>query len=141
MDTNFRGFPTVWAVLATLGLAVSYGVFGASMVAVRLVDEPQIARASATDGQRIGRRAALRVSASRGIVGGGLLRRSTPSPILHDGLRLRGTVVTPITPNDQFYCVTKNVVDECGSRLGLRIDGLVENSYLRLRRDRRDAQH
>ena len=29
----------------------------------------------------------------------------------YDGLQYKGREVQPITPNDQFYCVTKNVVD------------------------------
>ncbi|PYL83182.1 MAG: molybdopterin-binding oxidoreductase, partial [Verrucomicrobia bacterium] len=47
----------------------------------------------------------------------------------YDGLQYKGRIVQPITPNDQFYCVTKNVVDpRVNVQLWhLEIDGLVEN--------------
>jgi DMSO/TMAO reductase YedYZ molybdopterin-dependent catalytic subunit len=48
------------------------------------------------------------LAASTGGLGAELYRRSTFS---YDGLRLTGPGITPITPNDAFYTVTKNVVD------------------------------
>ena len=32
----------------------------------------------------------------------------------YDGTQYKGSIVQPITPNDLFYCVTKNVVDPNG---------------------------
>src|SRR5207249_7410284 len=47
----------------------------------------------------------------------------------YDGTQYKGGVVQPITPNDLFYCVTKNVIDP---RVDvdlwhLEIGGLVQN--------------
>jgi DMSO/TMAO reductase YedYZ molybdopterin-dependent catalytic subunit len=45
--------------------------------------------------------------------GGGLLLRRfyQLATFSYDGTQYKGRIVQPITPNDQFYCVTKNVVD------------------------------
>jgi DMSO/TMAO reductase YedYZ molybdopterin-dependent catalytic subunit len=48
------------------------------------------------------------------VAGGGaeLLRKLyRVATFSYDGLQYKGRTVQPITPNDQFYCVTKNVVD------------------------------
>src|SRR5260370_7962658 len=47
----------------------------------------------------------------------------------YDGTEYKGPIVQPITPNDLFYCVTKNVIDP---RVNvdlwhLEIGGLVQN--------------
>ena len=46
----------------------------------------------------------------------------------YDGTQYKGRVVQPITPNDQFYCVTKNVIDpKVNARLWrLEVTGLVQ---------------
>ncbi|WP_300009093.1 molybdopterin-dependent oxidoreductase [Pseudonocardia sp.] len=48
------------------------------------------------------------LAASTGALGTALYDRST---FPYDGLRVTGPGITPITPNDAFYTVTKNVVD------------------------------
>jgi DMSO/TMAO reductase YedYZ molybdopterin-dependent catalytic subunit len=66
------------------------------------------------------------------IAGGGaavlrkLYRAATFS---YDGTQYKGRIVEPITPNDQFYCVTKNVIDpRVNVKLWhLEITGLVAN--------------
>ena len=47
----------------------------------------------------------------------------------YDGTQYKGRIVEPITPNDLFYCVTKNVVDpRVDVRLWhLEVNGLVRN--------------
>jgi DMSO/TMAO reductase YedYZ molybdopterin-dependent catalytic subunit len=47
----------------------------------------------------------------------------------YDGTQYKGSGVQPITPNDLFYCVTKNVIDpEVDDSLWhLEVDGLVQN--------------
>jgi len=47
----------------------------------------------------------------------------------YDGIQYKGRIVQPITPNDLFYCVTKNVIDP---RVNvdlwhLEVNGLVQN--------------
>ena len=46
----------------------------------------------------------------------------------YDGTQYKGEIVKPITPNEQFYCVTKNVVDPVveAARWRLEITGLVK---------------
>src|SRR5438105_15965260 len=62
----------------------------------------------------IGRRAFVLGAIGLAAAGGGvalgrkLYRAATFS---YDGTQYKGPIVQPITPNDLFYCVTKNVVD------------------------------
>ncbi len=80
----------------------------------------------------IGRRAFLLSTIGVAAVGGGaalarkLYRAATFS---YDGTQYKGSVVQPITPNDSFYCVTKNVVDPKVNLdvWHLEIGGLVQN--------------
>src|SRR5207249_2302376 len=48
----------------------------------------------------------------------------------YDGTQYKGRIVQPITPNELFYCVTKNVVDpKVNADLWhLELNGLVQNS-------------
>ena len=48
----------------------------------------------------------------------------------YDGTQYKGSIVQPITPNDLFYCVTKNVVDPKVNvdLWHLEIGGLVQNA-------------
>jgi DMSO/TMAO reductase YedYZ molybdopterin-dependent catalytic subunit len=80
----------------------------------------------------IGRRAFVLGTIGVAVAGGGvalarkLYRAATFS---YDGTQYKGSIVQPITPNDLFYCVTKNVIDP---RVDidlwhLEISGLVQN--------------
>src|SRR5205823_4078422 len=81
---------------------------------------------------RIGRRAVLLAGLGLVLAGGGaalvrkLYRVATFS---YDGTQYKGPMVQPITPNDQFYCVTKNVIDPRVdiSLWHLEVDGLVQS--------------
>ena len=81
----------------------------------------------------IGRRAFVLGTIGLAAAGGGaalarkLYRAATFS---YDGTQYKGSIVQPITPNDLFYCVTKNVIDP---RVNidlwhLEIGGLVQNA-------------
>ena len=78
----------------------------------------------------MGRRAFVLSALGILIAGGGaavvrkLFRAATFS---YDGTQYKGEIVRPITPNEQFYCVTKNVVDPVveAARWRLEITGLV----------------
>lgn len=81
----------------------------------------------------MGRRAFVLSSIGLAVAGGGvalarkLYRAATFS---YDGTQYKGSIVQPITPNDLFYCVTKNVIDP---RVDidlwhLEIGGLVQNA-------------
>jgi DMSO/TMAO reductase YedYZ molybdopterin-dependent catalytic subunit len=80
----------------------------------------------------IGRRAFVLATIGVAAVGGAaalarkLYRAATFS---YDGTQYKGSIVQPITPNDLFYCVTKNVIDPKVNIdvWHLEIDGLVQN--------------
>src|SRR5215831_18266993 len=80
----------------------------------------------------VGRRAFILGTIGVAAVGGGvalarkLYRAATFS---YDGTQYRGSLVQPITPNELFYCVTKNVVDPKVDvdLWHLEIVGLVQN--------------
>jgi DMSO/TMAO reductase YedYZ molybdopterin-dependent catalytic subunit len=81
----------------------------------------------------IGRRAFVLGTIGLATAGGGvaltrkLYRAATFS---YDGTQYKGSIVQPITPNDLFYCVTKNVVDPKVNIdvWHLEIGGLVQNA-------------
>ena len=81
----------------------------------------------------IGRRAFVLGAIGLAAAGGGgalarkLYRAATFS---YDGTQYKGSIVQPITPNDLFYCVTKNVVDPKVNIdvWHLEIGGLVQNA-------------
>jgi DMSO/TMAO reductase YedYZ molybdopterin-dependent catalytic subunit len=80
----------------------------------------------------MGRRAFVLGTLGLAVVGGGaalarkLYRAATFS---YDGTQYKGSIVQPITPNDLFYCVTKNVIDPKVNidLWHLEIGGLVQN--------------
>jgi DMSO/TMAO reductase YedYZ molybdopterin-dependent catalytic subunit len=80
----------------------------------------------------IGRRAFVLGTIGLAVAGGGaalarkLYRAATFS---YDGTQYKGSIVQPITPNDLFYCVTKNVIDPKVDVdvWHLEIGGLVQN--------------
>ena len=140
LATNFRGLPPSQARWVTVGgLLVAYGLYAAALVGVHaLVTRPEQRRAddeavvvAAPSGLTIGRRAAIAAGA------GGLLAipavklfRDLEADVTfsYDGRAYSGPGVQPITPNDQFYSVTKNVVDPdvTTTAWGLQVGGLVD---------------
>jgi len=66
------------------------------------------------------------LAAATGGLGTELYRRATFS---YDGTQLNGAGITPITPNDKFYTVTKNVIDPriSSANWNLTVDGAVTN--------------
>ena len=80
----------------------------------------------------MGRRAFVLGTIGLAAAGGGvalarkLYRAATFS---YDGTQYKGSIVQPITPNDLFYCVTKNVIDPKVNidLWHLEIGGLVQN--------------
>ena len=114
LDTSYRGLPGAAAAITTAAaLLVSYAVFGLATRAV--VRYATADRATVTlAGRRISRRVML-----LGGAGGALALATTGvvtwlyqgATFFYDGLRYSGPDVRPITPNDRFYTVTKNVID------------------------------
>ncbi len=135
LGTNYRGLPIDAARLVTLiGLALCFFVFERTLVAgfhflVRATSENKDREFSPA----IGRRALILGGLGMLIAGGsaGLIRKLyRAATFSYDGLQYKGRIVQPITPNESFYCVTKNVVDP---RVNvdlwhLEVTGLVQNS-------------
>src|ERR1700682_2974202 len=114
LGTSYRGLPIDAARLVTLvGFALSVIVFERTLV----LGFQFLTSARTTSDEftpRIGRRAFVLgtlgvVIAGGGVALGGKLYRG--AHISYDGTQYKGRIVQPITPNDLFYCVTKNVVD------------------------------
>src|SRR5438128_279162 len=134
LGTSYLGLPIDVARLVTLvGFALCVFVFERTLVA----GFHFLARAKPKSEDRefspaIGRRALILGGLGVAVAGGGagliqkLYRAATFS---YDGTQYKGRVVQAITPNDLFYCVTKNVVDP---RVNLdlwhlEVNGLVQN--------------
>ncbi|MHA6780194.1 molybdopterin-dependent oxidoreductase [Pseudonocardia saturnea] len=133
LSTSYTGFPLVPARLVTIAtMAVGFALLGVGIGVVLSVlgtfaPAPERELVAAGGGPTsppppppgaVGRRALLGgvgvgvVGAGLAVASGGLgtelYRRATFS---YDGLRLGGPEITPITPIEKFYTVTKNVVD------------------------------
>jgi DMSO/TMAO reductase YedYZ molybdopterin-dependent catalytic subunit len=124
LASNYRGVPPGPARLGSaLGLLLSFAAYGGVVVLVhRALGSPRPERATSSDeGTRgvppvtrrtllVGGVAVLLAAASGGLIRS-LYRRATIGAFGYDGLRVRGPHTDPITPNDLFYVVTKNIVD------------------------------
>src|SRR6266571_7720576 len=132
--TSYVGLPIAPARLVTLvGFALCVFVFERTLVlGFQFLTRPTIQREDREFSPAIGRRAFLLSAMGVAAAGGGvalarkLYRAATFS---YDGTQYKGRVVQPITPNDLFYCVTKNVIDP---RINvdlwhLEVNGLVQN--------------
>lgn len=134
LDTHYKGLPPTRAALATaLGLLVSFASYGVALVL--------LSRAAARGGALGGAGSIGVVSGRRLALVGGLgafaftlanlwlLRRFFKIATFgYDGQQYLGTNVQPITPNESFYTVTKNVVDPRVNKnlWRLEVTGLVE---------------
>jgi DMSO/TMAO reductase YedYZ molybdopterin-dependent catalytic subunit len=155
LDSNYLGLASPWARTTTaLGLGLDVAAFAVTLAIVHdrlgtgapapapearpparraLVRTRPSTEEDATAGPRFGRRAVLAggvgllaAAASAGMADV-LYRRATFGAFGYDGLMVRGPHTQPITPNDEFYCVTKNLIDPSvsASVWRLRISGLV----------------
>jgi DMSO/TMAO reductase YedYZ molybdopterin-dependent catalytic subunit len=136
LGTHYGGLPIDAARLVTLlGLALCFLIFERTLVlgfdyltASRRIPEDLANEYS----PHVGRRAFLFGTMGLLLAGGGaaigrkLFRIATFS---YDGTQYKGAGVQPITPNEQFYCVTKNVVDPRVDEglWHLEVTGLVQN--------------
>jgi DMSO/TMAO reductase YedYZ molybdopterin-dependent catalytic subunit len=133
LGTHYFGLPINRATLVTLaGLLAAFAVFERVLVLVfHFLTRPP-AEATVTEfSPSIGRRALIAGGITLLAAGGGglLLRRLyRMATFSYDGTQYKGRIVQPITPNEQFYCVTKNVVDPWvyAKLWRLEVAGLVE---------------
>jgi DMSO/TMAO reductase YedYZ molybdopterin-dependent catalytic subunit len=116
LGTHYHGLPINRAIIVTLvGLFVAFVIFERTLVLVfRYLTGARVQINDKEFSPPIGRRALIAGGIAVLAGGGGaeLLRRLYHvATFSYDGTQYKGRVVQPITPNDQFYCVTKNVVD------------------------------
>ncbi len=145
LGTSYIGLPIQVARLVTLiGFAMCVLLFERTLVAsFRFLmagmagwsprgDTPQRDLLTKEFTPNMGRRAFVLGTIGLAAAGGGaalarkLYRAATFS---YDGTQYKGNIVQPITPNDLFYCVTKNVIDPKVNIdvWHLEIGGLVQN--------------
>src|SRR5205085_1084071 len=134
LGTSYIGLPIASGGAVTLiGFALSVLVFERTLVAgFHFLTRPKAESAGNEFTPSIGRRALILGGLGVLIAGGGvailrkLYRAATFS---YDGTQYKGRIVQPITPNDLFYCVTKNVFDpRVDVHLWhLEVNGLVQN--------------
>src|SRR6266487_3145121 len=135
LGTSYMGLPTGAALLVTLvGFALCVFVFERTLVVgFRFLVQGRIGNRDYEFSPAMGRRAFVLGAIGAAVTGGGialarkLYRAATFS---YDGTQYKGRIVQPITPNELFYCVTKNVVDP---RVDvdlwhLEVGGLVKNA-------------
>jgi DMSO/TMAO reductase YedYZ molybdopterin-dependent catalytic subunit len=134
LGTHYFGLPIGRATVVTLlGLTTAFVFFERSLVlGFRFLTRPTMRINEQEFSPPMGRRALLFGGLGILFAGGGgagilraLYRLATFS---YDGLQYKGRIVQGITPNDQFYCVTKNVVDPHvnASLWRLEVSGLVK---------------
>ncbi len=141
LGTSYRGLPIDVARLVTLaGFALSVFIFERTfVVGFQFLIGPRSAPAATTKTganseftPAIGRRAFVLGAVGVALGGGGVaLARKLwrVAAFSYDGTQYKGRIVQPITPNDLFYCVTKNVVDPTVNLdvWRLEVGGLVQN--------------
>jgi DMSO/TMAO reductase YedYZ molybdopterin-dependent catalytic subunit len=133
LGTNYHGSAIREATLLTcLGLAFSFLAFERTLVlGFRYLRARTLLPSELEYSPGIARRAFVLAGLSLLVAGGGgaILRRLFQVATFgYDGTQYRGREVQPITPNEKFYCVTKNVVDPSvdESRWRLEVGGLVQ---------------
>jgi DMSO/TMAO reductase YedYZ molybdopterin-dependent catalytic subunit len=134
LGTHYFGLPIGRATAVTfLGLVAAFVCFERTLIlGFRFLTRPSAEINGQEFSPSLGRRAllfgGLGILAAGG--GAGLLRKLYRiATFSYDGTQYKGRIVQAITPNDQFYCVTKNVVDpEVNPSLWrLEVIGLVKN--------------
>lgn len=101
--------------MTILGFLVSYAVYGLALRWVyHLIVGDAALRKPGSFNQPSGRRAVLvgGLGVLAAIITGVVIRRLYRlATFSYDGTRYSGPDIQPITPNDHFYVVTKNVID------------------------------
>ena len=133
LGTSYLGFPIASARLITLiGFALSVLLFERTLVGCfHFLTRSKVEGGASEFSPPLGRRALILSGLGVLIAGGGvgLIRKLwRAATFSYDGTQYKGRVVQPITPNELFYCVTKNVIDP---RVNvdlwhLEVDGLVQ---------------
>jgi DMSO/TMAO reductase YedYZ molybdopterin-dependent catalytic subunit len=121
-------------LVTLIGFALCVFLFERTLVTgFRFLTMRKIGRENYEFTPAIGRRAFLLGTIGLAATGGGvaLARNLYHAAVFsYDGTEYKGPIVQPITPNDLFYCVTKNLVDPSVNidLWHLEIGGLVRNA-------------
>jgi DMSO/TMAO reductase YedYZ molybdopterin-dependent catalytic subunit len=134
LSTSFLGLaPWLATVTTALGFLVSYSVYGIVLLVMTglITGQPAATQPEATDQALMKRRTFLAAGATAALAaaaGAVLARLYQIAAFSYDGTQYIGSEVKPITPNDRFYTVTKNVVDPevLKSLWRLQVTGSVE---------------
>jgi DMSO/TMAO reductase YedYZ molybdopterin-dependent catalytic subunit len=133
LGTHYHGLPINRAIVLTIvGFLIAFVVFERTLVLTfHFLTRPRVRVNDQEFSPPIGRRALIAGGLALLAAGGGaaLMRRLYQlATFSYDGIQYKGRIVQPITPNDQFYCVTKNVVDPkvAASLWRLEVTGLVQ---------------
>src|SRR5438105_6675528 len=134
LGTSYIGVPIEVARLVTLvGFALCVFLFERTLVTgFQFLTTRTIANHDYDFNPAMGRRAFVLGAIGLAAVGGGVaLARKLyrAAAFSYDGTQYKGHIVQPITPNDLFYCVTKNVIDPKVNidLWHLEVNGLVQN--------------
>ena len=134
LGTSYLGFPiSSGGAITLIGFALSVLVFERTLVAsFHFLTRTKSEAASGEFTPAIGRRALILSGLGVLLAGGGigLIRKLwRVATFSYDGTQYKGRIVQPITPNDLFYCVTKNVIDPRVNEdiWHLEVNGLVQN--------------
>lgn len=133
LGTHYGGLPIPTATFVTIGgLLVSFVAFERTLVMsfAGLTARPSRVAQEVEYSPPIGRRALILSGLAVAVAGGGygLLRKLyRAATFSYDGRQYGGEIVQAITPNESFYCVTKNVIDPIVDESLWRLDvtGLV----------------
>ncbi len=132
LGTHYGGLPIEAARIVTLlGLVLSFLLFERALVlgfAFLTRSRQEVNEFSPVVGRRAFLLGTTTLLLTGGIIAIGrrLFRMATFS---YDGTQYKGDTVRPITPNEQFYCVTKNVLDPRVNEglWHLEVSGLVQS--------------
>lgn len=134
LDTSYVGLPMDVARLVTLvGFTLCAFLFERTLVtAFEFLTTRKVGDDDHEFTPAIGRRAFVVSAIGIALAGGGIAlarRLYRVATFSYDGTEYKGRIVEPITPNELFYCVTKNVVDPKvdADLWHLEVDGLVQN--------------
>jgi DMSO/TMAO reductase YedYZ molybdopterin-dependent catalytic subunit len=134
LSTSYVGLPIDVARLVTLvGFALCVFLFERTLVlGFQFLTTRKVGKRDYEFSPPIGRRAFVLGAIGVAVAGGGIAlgrKLYRAAAFSYDGTQYKGGIVEPITPNELFYCVTKNVVDPRvnADLWHLEVNGLAQN--------------
>src|SRR5437588_9366628 len=135
LGTSYVGLPIDVARLVTLvGFTLCVFSFERTLVAsFQFLTTRNVGKHDYEFTPAIERRAFVLGAIGVAVAGGGVAvarKLYRAAAFSYDGTQYKGRIVEPITPNELFYCVTKNIIDPKvnADLLHLEVNGIVQNS-------------